>query len=332
MTNTSVNFDINADPDRKNQYNNNKDSIKSNEIQPSHLTFSTDSKHHAQFAEIHQINNNPQYANEYSTEIMIHWKVTESLNIANYSSLFIHQKEINERSRAILIEWLTDVHLKYKLFPETLYLTINIIDRYLEKKYIEPSSFQLLGICSMLIGSKYEEIYSPEIRDFIHLSRGTYTREQIIKMESQILSILNFDLIYTSSYSFLLRYYYLSDDNNIQVFHLAQYIIELSFINLKIMNYPQSIRACAALYMARKVLCFDNPWLDSLKIYTGYDENNLKSCIKMTVLFLKSILKHKSLSFIEKFKSHNYSEVALIFLSKVPQCSLKESDEVMNVK
>lgn len=35
--------------------------------------------------------------------------------------------------RAILIDWLVDVHLKYRMIPETLFITVSLIDKYLEK-------------------------------------------------------------------------------------------------------------------------------------------------------------------------------------------------------
>ena len=82
--------------------------------------------------------------------------------------------------RGILVSWLVEVHLKFKLLPETLFLTINLVDRYTEKKQIVRLNYQLLGITSMLIASKYEEIYAPEIRDFVYITDKAYTREQIL--------------------------------------------------------------------------------------------------------------------------------------------------------
>lgn len=43
---------------------------------------------------------------------------------------------IHPKMRAILIDWLVDVHLKFKLLPESLYLTVNLIDRYLSKERV----------------------------------------------------------------------------------------------------------------------------------------------------------------------------------------------------
>lgn len=85
--------------------------------------------------------------------------------------------------RAILIDWLIEVHLKFKLLPETLFLTINLIDRYLEKQIIPRTKLQLIGVTSMLISSKYEEIYAPEVRDFVYITDKAYTKEEILAME-----------------------------------------------------------------------------------------------------------------------------------------------------
>lgn len=82
--------------------------------------------------------------------------------------------------RMILVGWLIEVHLKFKLLPETLFLTVNLIDRYCEKKYVQRTNYQLLGVTAMLIASKYEEIYAPEIRDFVYITDKAYTKEQIL--------------------------------------------------------------------------------------------------------------------------------------------------------
>jgi cyclin B len=73
------------------------------------------------------------------------------------------QPDVNEKMRDILIDWLVEVHLKYKLVPETLYLTVSLIDKYLEKVVVNREKLQLVGVTAMLIASKYEEIYAPEV-------------------------------------------------------------------------------------------------------------------------------------------------------------------------
>ena len=88
------------------------------------------------------------------------------------------QTDINDKMRAILIDWLVEVHLKFKLMPETLYLTVNLIDRFLSKKPVTRKNLQLVGVTAMLVASKYEEIWAPEVRDFVYISDKAYTRDQ----------------------------------------------------------------------------------------------------------------------------------------------------------
>ena len=94
--------------------------------------------------------------------------------------------------RAILIDWILNVHLKFKLLPETLYITINLIDRFLSIQNIEKDRVQLLGISALLIASKYEEIYPPTVKDFVYISKNSFTSSQILDMETQILFLLEF--------------------------------------------------------------------------------------------------------------------------------------------
>ena len=73
------------------------------------------------------------------------------------------QVEINAKMRAILADWLIEVHHKFELTPETLYLTFHIIDRYLSMDVVLRRDFQLGGVSAMLIASKYEEIWAPQV-------------------------------------------------------------------------------------------------------------------------------------------------------------------------
>ena len=85
--------------------------------------------------------------------------------------------------RAILVDWIIEVHLKFKLLPETLFITVSLIDRYLEQTQIKRTNLQLVGVTAMLIASKYEEIYAPEVRDFVYITDNAYTKDEILLME-----------------------------------------------------------------------------------------------------------------------------------------------------
>ena len=113
------------------------------------------------------------------------------------------QSDINASMREILVDWLIEVHLKFKLLPETLYLTVNLIDRYLEKQNVLRNKLQLVGVTAMLIASKYEEIYPPIVTDFVYITDNAYDKQEILEMEYNILIKLEFSLNIHSSYRFL---------------------------------------------------------------------------------------------------------------------------------
>jgi len=104
--------------------------------------------------------------------------------------------------RTILVDWLIDVHLKFKLMPETLFLCVDIIDRYLDQRPVTRQQLQLVGVVGMLLAAKYEEIYPPEVKDFIYISANTYTREEVLRMERQVLKAIDFNLTVPTIYPF----------------------------------------------------------------------------------------------------------------------------------
>ena len=97
----------------------------------------------------------------YLTEIHQHYRETEGLKDARYGYMS-KQTDINAKMRSILFDWLVEVHLKFKLVPETLFMTFGLVDRYLEKEQIMRSRLQLVGCAAMFISSKYEDIFAPE--------------------------------------------------------------------------------------------------------------------------------------------------------------------------
>jgi hypothetical protein len=131
---------------------------------------------------------------------------TEKVFIALYGFMGTKQTDINEKMRAILVDWLIEVHNKFKLLPETLFLTVNLIDRYLERCDVLRTRLQLVGVTAMLIACKYEEIYAPEVRDFVYITDKAYTKEEILAMENSMLSVLDFNICAPSSFRFLERF------------------------------------------------------------------------------------------------------------------------------
>ena len=134
----------------------------------------------------------------YLSNIYAHLKSTYQKNLSAFDP-FDHQPSINRRMRNILFNWLLEVHFKYNLKIRTIFLTANIFERYLQYKRIEREQLQLVGITCLLIASKYEDIYPPELRDLYHLCEKTYTIQNFLDCENDILLHLNFDFVFVSA-------------------------------------------------------------------------------------------------------------------------------------
>lgn len=89
------------------------------------------------------------------------------------------QADINEKMRAILVDWLVEVHMKFRLVPDTLYLCVNIIDRYCSIAKVSRTKLQLLGVTSLFLACKHEEIYPPEVRDCVYITDRAYDRQEV---------------------------------------------------------------------------------------------------------------------------------------------------------
>ncbi|KAM4097037.1 hypothetical protein ACJW30_08G151000 [Castanea mollissima] len=194
------------------------------------------------------------------------------------------QPEINARMRSILIDWLTEVHRKFELMPETLYLTINIVDRYLSRTFVSRRELQLIGISSMLIACKYEEIWAPQVNDFICLSDYAYTGEQILVMEKAILGKLEWYLTVPTPYVFLVRFIKASVSPDKEMENMVFFLAEIGLMNYPTISlYCPSMIAAAAVYAARCTLAKSPFWSETLKHHTGYSEEQLMNCAKQLV-------------------------------------------------
>ena len=258
---------------------------------------------------INSINiNNPQEINEYFEEIFYDIQLRENSSLIDPNYLKNTQKFINRKMRAILIDWLIDVHKKYKLKPETMYLTVNIIDRYLSKKSVTTINLQLVGVVSLLISSKYEDIYPPKVKELAEITDGAYIPNQLLVMEENILSTLNFDLFYPTQWHFLECYRKKLLLNDI-TFFLAWYLMELALIDINIINYKGSIISSSAVLLALKYFnIFQETEFENA---TGFSEKYLEKCTNDIQFLWTNNKNEKNLSAVRRKFSHcKYLEVS----------------------
>ncbi|KAL4435288.1 hypothetical protein ABPG74_017380 [Tetrahymena malaccensis] len=250
---------------------------------------------------------------EYIREIISHLRATENNFSAKGGYMGIVQKEINERMRSILLDWLVDVHFKFKLRTETLFITINLIDRYLEQVPLESSRLQLLGITSLFIAAKYEEVYSvPHISDLVYVCDNAYKKEEIFDMEGSILKVLNFNILCVTSFRFL-DYFIQFDELGEKNYYLARYLIEIALLEYKMISNSPSLLASAAIYLVNKIRKRDVAWKESMIEITGYLEQDIRPCAKLICHIVQTIDQRKYLvSLRKKFQKPQFLEVAKI--------------------
>lgn len=184
------------------------------------------------------------------------------------------------------------------------------MDRYISKNTIDKLEYQLVAITSMLISCKYEEIYFPEIRDFIYITDKSFTKEEIIQMEYKILNSLNFDVYTVSSFTFLERFA-LSIEPNETSLLLAQYFLELSLVDNRL-DYPSSMKAISSLVISRKILNLSPDYPYHMEKASGYGYEMLRNCIKDFCSIIDCSRRSNLQAVKNKFASEKYKGVSKI--------------------
>lgn len=230
------------------------------------------------------------------------------------------QTEITPRMRTILVDWLIQVHDRFQLLPETLHLTICFVDRFLEKQVVSKSNFQLLGVSAMFLASKYEEMVTPEVTDFVYITDSAYKKREIFKMEMAILRALSFDLGRPLPMHFLRRYSKVADCD-INTHTLTKYLLELALLDHNFSHHKPSMLAAAALLLSLK--CQDNSWNRVLAYYTTYQEEDLLGLVGAFANLLLNAEKSKQQTVREK-----YSKKKLLKVSLLPQLTSRTVKEL----
>jgi G2/mitotic-specific cyclin 1/2 len=155
--------------------------------------------------------------------------------------------------RGILTDWLIQVHVRFRLLPETLFLAVNIIDRFLSARVVSLAKLQLVGITCMFIASKVEEVIAPSVSHFLMCADSSYTEDEILKAERYVLKILEWDMSYPNPMHYLRRISK-ADDFDIKVRTLGKYLLEITCLEWRLLATPPSLSAAASIWLARLAL------------------------------------------------------------------------------
>jgi len=188
------------------------------------------------------------------------------------------QVHVSIKMRAILVDWLVDVHKKYKLRPETLFLTVQLIDRYLDTQMTAQHHLQLVGVTALMIAAKFEEVHPPQIKEYVFVTDKAYSQDEILKMEVCMLKALKFQICCPTPMQFFEKYQAVNGCTDTHR-HLALYLLELTLVDYKMLKYTPSHLAAAALLLSNKLLRQPS-WTSATAQHTKLTESMLKECAK----------------------------------------------------
>lgn len=221
------------------------------------------------------------------------------------------QKDITPQMRGILINWLIEVHQKFDLMEETLFLTVTLLDQYLSVELIKKNEMQLVGLTALLLASKYEDFWHPRVTDLISISAESYTRDQMLKMEKTILKKLKFRLNQPTPYVFMLRFLKAAQSDK-KFERLAFYLIELCLVEHEALNYKSSMLCASAIYVARCTMQLTPRWTPLLTKHARYEESQIRGCAEMILKFHKAAKTSLLRVTCEKYSNGDLSRVANI--------------------
>ncbi|XP_027904819.1 putative cyclin-A3-1 isoform X1 [Vigna unguiculata] len=226
----------------------------------------------------------PQIDPHYVSDINEYLRAMETKRrpIVNYMDKV--QLVVTTNMRQILVDWLVDVAVEYKLLSETLHLCVSYIDRFLSVSPVTKSKLQLVGVSSMLLASKYEETKPPRVDKFCSITDNTFEKEEVVRMEAEILKSLNFEMGNPTAITFLKRFLSVASVNqktpNLKIEFLSFYLAELSLLDYGCIRFLPSIIAASALFLARFIISPKvHPWTSSLHEWSGYKPFELKDCV-----------------------------------------------------
>ncbi|KAF6159801.1 hypothetical protein GIB67_030059 [Kingdonia uniflora] len=245
---------------------------------------------------------------EYVEEIHSYYRKAESRSCVS-PSYMEQQFDINERMRGILIDWLIEVHYKFELMDETLFLMVNVIDRFLARETVLRKKLQLVGVTAMYLASKYEEVSVPIIDDLLMISDRAYTRKEVLDMESLICNTLQFDMSVPTPYVFMRRFLKAAQsDKKLEL--LSFFMIELCMVEYETLKFPPSLLAAAAVYTAQCIVNRFKHWSKTSEWHAKYSENDLMECARLMVTYHQKAASGKLTGVHKKYSTFKYGLAA----------------------
>ncbi|CAE7444052.1 unnamed protein product [Symbiodinium natans] len=220
------------------------------------------------------------------------------------------QQDINGKMRAILIDWLVEVHMKYRLRAETLFLAVNLIDRHMSALPVLRRRLQLVGVVGMFVAAKFEEIDPPRATDFVYITDNTYSKEDLLQMECTMLSALDFRVVVPTPAHFFNQFLKANNCDNPRHTETIKYILELALIDLRMIRYTPSHLLAAAVLLSNDLFSRAVLWPDIMVQTSRHTEDELRGCAEELRLLLRAAPASTLQAVRKKYMLQQYHRVA----------------------
>lgn len=230
------------------------------------------------------------------------------------------QKDISAKMRSILVDWLIEVHYKFRLHTPTLWLCVNILDRFLSQVQVQRSKLQLVGVTALLIACKFEEVYPPEVSDCVYITDNAYDKPEILKMEVDILKQLDYQVCVPTGYHFLIRFL-----NSIQASERTRYITyyyaERNLQESDMLTVAPHKFAAAAIFASLKQqshqyspLKDSSAWNQTLQEESGLEESDIIDLARNLVTHvseeIETASRRRLVAAKKKFSNERYQSIS----------------------
>ncbi|KAL2154968.1 hypothetical protein VTH82DRAFT_3644 [Thermothelomyces myriococcoides] len=238
-------------------------------------------------------------SDEYLEDIMQHIRQMEDETLPD-ANLIDMQREIQWFMRPYLIDFLVEAHAAFSLLPETLFLTVNLLDRYCSKRVVYKQHYQLVGCAALLIAAKYGDKKDrvPQINELNNMCCGLYDAGMFTQMEMHVLNTLDWNIGHPTV-DFFTKLIAAEERDSIEVEHMAAYICEIALYHRDFVSTKPSVMARASLALGRAIL--GKPEVND----SEWDQVD-----NMTVVALSQHLHQPSVTLARKYSSQYYSRVS----------------------
>ncbi|KAJ5903097.1 hypothetical protein N7504_005480 [Penicillium tannophilum] len=241
-------------------------------------------------------------SDELRDDVLSHMMEMDSQTLPDVESIDI-QTEIQWFMRPYLLDFLIEAHTAFQLLPSTLFLAINLLDRYCSKRVVYKRHYQLVGCAALLIAAKYNDKKDrvPTVKELKSMCCSLYDDDMFIQMEWHVLQTLGWTIGHPTVDSFL-QIAVLDEPYDPEVEHMALYILEIALFHRDFVSKPSSELARAALALSRCVL--NRPQPRHTHWASQYDS--------MTLVGLSQQLHQPSAVVARKYASAQYSRVSKV--------------------